>query len=182
METYSTGIYGAAIHIFSLVIVIEVLALAKLALRLFKLSRNRKRLVQCSASAEQMRVVLEERSVKRRGFWYALLWMVLLILLLGQLTIIGPFVTGLIGGKKSDRAFPAICSAILVMASIGILQYSVLARVMNIPNFKEYIASQFPIYEISGMQFLVLIALPLLLGVIVGYVFRDSDRLCIFGW
>ncbi len=92
-----------------------------------------------------------------RGF----AWMLLLSILLFWLPILGPFIAGLVGGKKSGSAGNAILAVLLPAVAIGLCLFVLSTLLTGIPL----------VGAVAGAGGLILALAhvgPLLLGAIIG--------------
>jgi len=101
---------------------------------------------------------------KKGSISSAIIWMILISILLFWLPILGPFIAGLVGGKKAGGVGSAIAAVILPAVIFGALLFFLTTTISGLPLIGAIAG--------AGGAFLALAHVgPLLVGAIVGGLF-----------
>jgi hypothetical protein len=98
---------------------------------------------------------------KRGSVISAIFWMFLLSLLLFWLPVLGPFVAGLVGGKKAGGVAPALAAVFLPGIAFGVALFALATALSGLPLLGA-------IAGMGGLALSLVHVGPLLLGAIIG--------------
>lgn len=101
---------------------------------------------------------------KKGSIGSAILWMFFISLLLFWLPILGPFIAGLVGGKKAGGVSAAISAVFLPAIIFGVLLFALTSTISGLPLIGAIAGAGGAVLALAGVG-------PLLVGAIIGGLF-----------
>jgi hypothetical protein len=98
---------------------------------------------------------------KRGSVGAGVFWMLFLSFLLGWLPLVGPFLAGLVGGKKAGGVGKALLAVFLPSIVFALVLFALATSLTNLPLIGAIAASGGFVLSLAGVG-------PLLLGAIIG--------------
>jgi len=101
---------------------------------------------------------------KKGSIGSAIMWMLFISLLLFWLPIFGPFIAGLVGGKKAGGVGAAISAVFLPAIILGVLLFALSSTISGLPLIGAIAGAGGFVMALAGVG-------PLLVGAIIGGLF-----------